>query len=342
MHLSPDHESSLSLILQSHTKMPVLQVTEMQEVAPNHIYVIPNNMHLVMQNSKINVVTPQQSLGRRIAIDLFFRSLSVAYGNRAICIVLSGTDCDGEIGLKHVKEQGGVTIAQDPTEAEFSSMPTEAISTGMVDWVLPAGEMPARLVKLMENEQKIHVPPEGESSLETEEDFRSGGPVQVHQIESSTDEASLIEIMRLLRAQTGHDFSTYNRATVLRRIARRLQVNLLEDLPAYLVFIHSHPLEMNALKKDLLINVTNFFRDREGFSALQTYIPQFFADKQHGSQVRVWVPGCATGEEAYSVAILLAEYASLLENPPSILILATDLSDDVIKIARTGIYPASI
>ncbi len=342
MHLSPDHESSLKNIIQSQTGMQVIQITEMIEIAPNNVYVIPNNMHLLMQNNKINLIPPQQTSGRRIAIDLFFRSLSVSYREKAICIVLSGTDCDGEIGLKHIKEQGGITIAQDPTEAEFSSMPTEAISTGMVDWVLPAGDIPGRLLHLIQNEPKIHLSTENNSFTDSSIQTASGIPDLSLNISSPSDEATISEILRILRAQTGHDFNNYKRATVLRRITRRLQVNLQEDLSSYLEFLHTHPSETNALKQDLLISVTNFFRDRDAFSTLQTYIPQFFADKQASSQVRVWVPGCATGEEAYSVAILLAEYAAKLDNPPSIQILATDLSEDVIRTARTGIYPSSI
>ncbi len=345
MHLAPDHVSNLASIVQHRTSMPVLQVVEPTPVQPDHVYVIPPTKHLTLQDNQLHLVEPQQAMGKRLAIDLFFRTLAAAYGPRAIAIILSGTDSDGSIGIKHVKEQGGLTLAQAPEEAEFDSMPRGAIATGMVDWVLPVGEMPSRLLAFMDNEARMHVPPEAPQETpeeQAEQDTNSGGPLTIQQTPSTKDEAALVEVLRLVRLQTGHDFAYYKRATILRRVARRLQVNLLEDIPAYLTFLRSHPAEVTALLHDLLISVTNFFRDKDAFATLESHIPQLFADKTASDQVRVWVAGCATGEEAYSVAILLAEHAARLENPPAILVFATDLDEDVIAIARAGVYPATI
>jgi two-component system CheB/CheR fusion protein len=344
MHLSPDHESSLAQILQQRTTMPVVQVTESVRIEANHVYVIPPNKHLAVQEGLLTLVDPQQPPGSRVAIDLFFRTLSAAFGPRAVSIVLSGADSDGSIGIKHVKEQGGITIVQDPTEAEYDSMPRTAIATGMVDWVLPVAEIPARQMEFLQNERRMHVPhdePEiGESQQENA--FNSGGPVPVEKVSSATDESALLEVMRFLHAQTGHDFLHYKRATVLRRVARRLQVNLMETIPAYLSFLRTHTAEAHALLHDLLISVTNFFRDPEAFRTLETHVPQLFAGKEPGDQVRVWVAGCATGEEAYSIAMLLHEHASRLPSPPAIQVFATDIDDEVINFARSGLYSATI
>ncbi len=258
--------------------------------------------------------------------------------------MLSGTDSDGAIGIKHVKEQGGITIAQDPTEAEFDGMPRAAIETGMVDWILPVGAMPPHLMRFLHNENRIHVPPEdiAESEPFAEDEAESDGALTVAQIPGTTDEEALVEVLRFLWGQTGHDFAHYKRAAILRRIARRLQVNLLEDIASYLVFLRTHPDEVAALLHDLLISVTNFFRDPDAWAALEAYIAQLFAGKQLSNQVRVWVVACATGEEAYSIAMLLSEHAARLERPPTIQVVATDLDEDVIQIARAGVYPTTI
>jgi two-component system CheB/CheR fusion protein len=343
MHLAPDFESNLAQILQHHTTMPVSQVSQAIQVTRNTVYVIPPNKHLTMRDSLLDLMDPQQPAGRRVAVDLFFRTLSVAYGPRAVAVLLSGSDSDGVIGIKHIKEQGGLTVAQDPDEAEFDGMPRGAIDTGMVDWVLPVAEIPGRLLDFLSNEVRIHVPPE-EAPLD-EVDVGDGdacGPLTVSQTPSASDEKALLEVLRYLRVHTGHDFARYKRATVLRRVARRLQVNLIEDIAGYLEFIRTHPSEINGLLHDLLISVTNFFRDREAFSVLGAHIPHIFAAKQPGDQVRVWVPGCATGEEAYSVAILLFEHACRLDSPAGIQVFATDLDEDAIQIARAGVYPSTI
>ncbi|MDB6147389.1 MAG: signal transduction histidine kinase with CheB and CheR, partial [Spartobacteria bacterium] len=289
-------------------------------------------------------VAPQQAIGRRVTIDLFFRTLAQAYGQRAVCVVFSGADSDGAIGLKHIRAQGGVTIAQDPEEAEHDSMPMTAISTGMVDWVLPVSAIPGKLMEFVANENRMKLPPE---ILEAEEpDLKAndapGGETVSDETRATEDESALSEALSHVRAQTGHDFSHYKRATVLRRVARRLQVNSIETIPEYLDFLRGHPAEARALLQDLLIGVTHFFRDQAAFSALEAHIPQLFAGRRTQDQIRIWVAGCASGEEAYSIAMLLCEHAERLEHPPSIQIFASDVDDHSIQEARDGLYPATI
>ncbi len=335
LHLSPGHESTLSQLLQNSTSMRVIQVTQVEKIEPNTVYVIPPNAHLSMRGNQICLMPLNQPHGKRVAVDLFFRSLADTYGQSAIGIILSGADGDGSIGLKRIKEHGGLTIAQEPTEALHDSMPRSAIATGMVDWILPVAHMPSKLLSHQQNEKRLRLPAESlKSSKESREDKNK--PT------AQADETALREVFSLLRARSGHDFTHYKRATVLRRISRRLQVNSLTDIPGYLDYLRSNPGEAGALLHDLLISVTNFFRDPQSFEALAEVVPRLFKDKTSNDQVRVWVAGCATGEEAYSIAILLAEYASKLDSAPSILIFATDLSDEAIQTAREGKYPETI
>lgn len=344
MHLSPEHESSLASILQSKTTMLVTQVDEPVKVQPNHVYVIPPNKQLAFEDDRLQLLDPQQAPGRRVTIDLFFRTLAHAYGQRSVCIVLSGTDSDGVIGLKHIRAQGGVSIVQDPKEAEYDSMPLSAISTGMVDWVLPVAEMPPKLVEFVENERRMQLPPEILEAEEPNVKARDapGGETVAEETRETQDEDALREVLTVLHRQTDHDFIHYKRATLLRRIARRMQANSIESVPAYLEFFRNHPTETRELLHDLLIGVTHFFRDRESFAALEANVPQLFAGKTKNDQVRVWVAGCATGEEAYSIAMLLCEHAERLDAPPSIQVFATDLDEQAIHDARQGIYPTMI
>src|SRR3954462_2400748 len=344
MHLSPDHESNLANIIQLKTRMPVTQVTEAVRVRPNHVYVIPPNHQMTFEDGTLHLLPPQQPLGRRVTIDLFFRTLAQAYGQRAVCVILSGTDSDGVIGLKHVRAQGARRIGQDPNEADHDSMPATAISTGMVDWVLPVEQMAPKLMEFVKNENAMRLPPEIPEADEPDAKVKNapGGETVSEETRDSEDESAIVEVLADLRAQTGHDFSHYKRATVLRRIARRLQVNSLESIPQYLDFIQTHPVETRALLQDLLIGVTHFFRDRDAFAALESYIPQLFAGKKQDDQIRVWVAGCATGEEAYSIAMLLCEHASRLEKPPRVQVFATDIDEQAIADARDGLYPSMI
>ena len=330
MHLSPNHESHVATLLQATTEMPVTQITQAVKVEPNHVYVIPPTKNLEMSDGQIILKDPQRlNAGKQVAIDRFFRTLGETHKENAIGIVLSGMGSDGTNGLKRIKEHNGLAFAQDPKEAEHDSMPRHAIGSSLVDFVLPVAEIPGKLIEIRRNASRIMLPPETEP------------PSVVSQ--KDEDEAALRDIFKLLRFHTAHDFSHYKRVTVLRRIARRLQVNDLHQLTAYRDFMSTHPLEAQALLKDLLISVTNFFRDRNAFEALEReVIDKIFYAKTSGDQVRVWVAGCATGEEAYSVAILLLEYAERLPSPPSIQIFATDIDEAAIRTAREGYYPDTI
>jgi len=331
MHLAADHESMLAPILQRATRMPVHQVRDSVKVEANHVYVIPPGKTIASANGHLQCtdITPER--GRRVAVDLFFRTLADTHGPRAAAIVLSGADGDGAIGIKRIKERGGLTIAQDPDEAEHAGMPRAAIATGMIDWVLRVAEMPGRVGRYHDLLGRLKLPPET-------------GPQPARPAPPAADdrEAALRDVLSYLRAQTGRDFSYYKRATILRRIARRMSVNGIEDLPGYLAFMRTHPGEAGALLQDLLISVTNFFRDRDAFDALQLRIPTLFAGKTSDDEVRAWVPACATGEEAYSIAILLHEYARTLDAPPSLQVFATDLDEGAIRAAREGLYPLAL
>jgi len=325
LHLSPEHESNLPALLQRKTTMPVLQVTKALKVEPQHVYVIPPAKNLVMSDGYIRLSEPEKQRGKRLSIDIFFRTLAEAYNHQSVGIVLSGTGTDGTLGLRRIKEEGGISIAQDPNEAEYDGMPRSAIDTGLVDFVLPIAEMPERLFAIRDTSEKIQIPPEGDKPPR------------------GVEADALREVLALMRARTGHDFSTYKRSTVLRRIARRLQVSNLDEIAEYLKFMRNHPSEVQDLMRELLINVTNFFRDTDAFAALQTeVIPDLFASRSLEEQIRVWVTGCATGEEAYSIAILLAEHAARLDQKPAVQIFATDLDDESIMEAREGIYPETI
>jgi two-component system, chemotaxis family, CheB/CheR fusion protein len=246
LHLSPSHESALPLLLERWTSMRVKAASDDDVLEKNCVYVIPPGKHLSAVDGRLTLTDMEAERGRRVAVDLFFRSLADTHGPHAIAIVLSGADGDGAIGIKRIKERGGLTIAQEPSEAEYASMPQSAIGTGMVDWVLPVAEMPARIIEYVRREERIRTPPElGPQPA-------AGAP--------SSDEAeeALRDVLAFLRARTGRDFTYYKRATILRRVARRVQINALEDIPAYLAFLRTHPGECGALLQDLLISVTNF------------------------------------------------------------------------------------
>ena len=331
LHLPPERESSLAELLQRVTPMPVVPAEDGVKVEANHVYVIPPGKHLVSTDGHLRLTPLQPARARGVAVDIFFRTLADTHGPHAVAIVLSGADGDGAVGLKRIKERGGLTIAQHPDEAEHDSMPRTAIETGMVDWMLTVGEMPARLLEYTQREGRLKLPPED-------------GPQPAEPIPQSRDdgEAELREVLVYLRTRTGHDFTYYKRATILRRISRRMLVNGMEDMPAYLEFLRTHVDEEGALLQDLLISVTNFFRDREAFAALEAQIPGLFHGKGASDTVRVWCAACATGEEAYSIAMLLCEHAAQLAAPPTLHVFATDLDEAVIKRAREGSYPPSI
>ncbi len=320
LHLSPEHESKLAEILQLSTQIPVTQVQGTVSIKPNQVYVIPPNQSLSMRDGHLALSEMTRIEERRAPVDIFFRTLADAIDTRAVCVILSGTGANGSMGLKRVKEYGGVILVQDPKEAEYSDMPRNAIATGLVDYVLPVSQIPDKIIGYKENLSAVRIPAE---------------PLERPEIE----EQALRDIFTQMRVRTGHDFTNYKRAAVIRRIERRINVYELPDLPSYASFIREHPEEARALLKDLLISVTNFFRDGGSFQALENnFIPKLFESKNAGANVRVWVAGCATGEEAYSVAMLLAEYTENSVNAPAVQVFATDIDEQAIAAAREGFY----
>jgi two-component system, chemotaxis family, CheB/CheR fusion protein len=324
-----EHDGRLSQVLQGCTRLPVIEVDSTVRVKPDTVYVVPPGTALQMLDNHVQPGPPGAERAGRYAVDLFLRTLAETHGPRAVSVVLSGADSDGAIGLKRIKERGGLTIAQDPEDAQDPRMPAAAIGTGMVDWVLPAIDMAERVIDYIRMESRVSLPTE------------QAAPAQ----RASTDEqleADLREVLGCLRARTGRDFANYKRATILRRIGRRMQVNGVSELSDYLQCVRTRPGESGALLQDLLISVTNFFRDPDCFTALEARIPALFAGKSPAASVRVWVPGCATGEEAYSIAMLLAEHARTLDAPPAVQIFATDLDTEAIRAARDAVYPFTI
>ena len=318
LHLSPEYESRLAEVLQNATTIPVKQVVEAVHVEPNHVYVIPPNRSLAMQDGMIVPSTVTRFEERRAPIDIFFRTLADTHDSRAVCVVLSGSGADGSMGLRRVKEYNGLVLVQDPQEAEFEEMPRNSIATGLVDFVLPAASIPNRI--LAYRDDMFDAPSPFDDPAEG-------------------DEKALTEIFTLLRVRTGHDFTNYKRATLMRRLRRRIVVRELARLSDYIQVLREVPGEAEALQRELLISVTNFFRDPAVWTAVEaTVVPTLFRGKSADDQVRVWVPGCATGEEAYSIAMLLADAAAQLAAPPEIQIFATDLDEKAVAKARNGLY----
>lgn len=320
LHLSPDHDSQLASVLQHETQLPVLQVKEKVLIQPDHIYVVPPDRHLAIEQDYIAVLPNLHVEERRAPVDIFFRTLADEHGPRAISVILSGTGANGSMGLKRIKERGGATYVQNPREAQFNEMPRNAIATELVDEVLNVGEIPARIMAYRDSMDTVQIIEETDSRPEIQQ-------------------RSLRDIFTQLRVRTGHDFSNYKRPTLLRRIERRINVHNLPDLPSYTAFLHEHPDETQALLKDLLISVTNFFRDGMAFNGLESEVlPVIFAGKTSEDQVRIWVAGCATGEEAYSMAMLCAEKLQSVFDAPKVQIFATDIDESAIATAREGLY----
>jgi two-component system CheB/CheR fusion protein len=322
-HLSPDHKSLLTELVRRYTRLQVHEVEDGMEVKPNRVYIIPPNHHMALLAGKLHLFTPPAERGSRLSIDFFFRSLAADQREHAICIVLSGTGSDGSLGLRAVKAEGGMAMAQSPETTEFDGMPRSAIATGLVDYVLPPSEMPARLIAYASQvfSRKPRLPQ----------------PSPVH------SQDVLAKICVLLRAQTSHDFSQYKENTITRRVQRRMALHQLENAGDYLRYMQNNADETAALFRELLIGVTSFFRDPEAFESLQnTGIPRLFDGVPPGGPVRAWVCGCSTGEEAYSIAILIQEHLEKLQQPFRVQIFATDIDRHATDQARTGIFPQSI
>lgn len=320
-HLHPEHESHLAELLQTRTRMPVLQVTGLVPVEKDHVYVIPPNRRLVMHDSQIDTSEFKEPRGQRAPIDFFFRSLGRGHPN-SIGIILSGSGTDGAVGVKAIKEEGGLLMVQHPDEAEYDSMPLAAIATGLADVVLPVKDLVKKLV-----EYSRFRPP-----LPLDADKLTEGQLEV-----------MRRILAHVHVRTGHDFSQYKGSTLLRRIRRRMQIYGSSSLEAYMDDLRQNAGEATALFNDILIGVTSFFRDREAWDQLPTKVlPEILKLKEPTQTVRVWTIGCSTGEEAYGLAMLLFEAFDKLQRHPQIQVFASDLDENSIRYAREGVYPTAI
>jgi two-component system CheB/CheR fusion protein len=319
MHLDPGQKGFLPETIQRLTKMPVLEAGDGMKVEPDKVYVIPSNKDLRISGDVLRLSEPVKIKGLRMPIDTFFRSLADDHGEKSVGIIFSGMGSDGTLGVKAIKDNMGLVMAQDPKDAEYDNMISSVINTGVVDLVAPAADLPRRLQEYTRTFPKVY----GKTST----------------IEGK--EPTVIDnIILLLRSKTGHDFSYYKKATVYRRIERRMGVNNITDILGYLKFLKQNPAEVDCLFKDLLIGVTSFFREPEAFIALEKSMKSVLAAKSEDVVIRVWVPGCSTGEEAYSIAMLMSEALGKRRN--KIQIFATDIDEVALETARKGVYPDSI
>ena len=321
-HLAPDHKSILTQLIQHYTRMVVSEVEDGMEIQVNHTYIIPPNCDMAILNGKLQLLTPSLPHGQRSPIDFFFRSLALDQHEHAIGIILSGTGSDGTLGSKAIKAEGGVLFAQELTSAEFDGMPFSIINTGLVDYILPPQKMAAQIINYVK-QAFIH-------------------PFKTIK-ELPLNENNMNKIFILLRHHTGHDFSLYKSSTISRRVERRMLVHKIDSIDSYVKYLQSNSDEIDYLFNELLIGVTNFFRDAHAFEALEKkIIPALFTKKSLDKTIRIWTPACSTGEEAYSIAILIQEYMDLHEQNYKIQIFATDIDRHAITVARFGIYPTAI
>jgi len=318
-HLDPSHESLLTEILQRNTAMPVVQAEDRMVLQADHVYVIPPNREMVLEGNELCLSLPAEPRGQRMPIDTFLRSLAETLREDAVGIVLSGTGSDGTLGLRAVYGAAGLTLVQEPRTARFAGMPESAIKAGYVSQVLAVEQMPEAL----------------RANLRMRE-LRGAG-------DTTASGSGLQQILTQLRAVSGHDFSQYKKSTISRRIERRMAQHNIEDAAGYARHLREHPAETQSLFRELLINVTSFFRDPQAFDALKLEIlPSLLADRPESSALRIWVTACSTGEEAYSLAILLREVMEQTHCSPKIQFYCTDLDEGAINAARAGRYPASI
>ncbi len=321
-HLAPDYKSILTEIIGRYTNLPVFEVEDGMTIKPNCIYIIPPNKNMALINGSLQLFEFTSPRGQNMPIDYFFRSLADDQKERAVCIVLSGTGSDGTLGLRAIKDEGGIALAQSTESAEYDGMPSSAIATGLVDYQLAPSEMVKNLVSYVSHASWI-----------------ADHPVDTHEM---NNENLLKKIFLLIRNQRGHDFSKYKPSMINRRIERRLAVNQIENMADYIKFLQQTPAEMEILLNDMMIGVTSFFRDKDAFEKLEKeIIPKLFEGKAENSTVRIWCAGCSTGQEAYSIAILLREHLEELKMRYKVQVFATDIDRQAIAIARAGVYPSS-
>jgi len=322
-HMDPTHKGMMPELLGRCTTMKVVQVEESMPVRPNHVYIIPPNKDMSILNGVLHLQELSAPRGTRAPIDLFLRHLAEDQEDRAIAIIMSGMGTDGTLGVKAIKEHMGLALAQDARSAKYDSMPKSAIGTGLMDYVAAAQDLPEKLVGFIRHSAKM--PREA-----------------VHE---RTASSSLTRVFTLLRGHTGHDFSFYKRNTIFRRIERRMNIHQICHIGKYVKLLQENPNELDLLFKELLIGVTNFFRDPEAFRALREEgLPAVLRNKGKNSAFRVWIPGCSTGEEAYSIAIVIAECLEQLKLNGLVRaqIFATDIDRDAVDRARQGLYLPTI
>lgn len=317
-HLSPDHDSLLAEILQRTTSMPVIQAEDQMQVAANGVYIIPPNHDMTIFHGKLQLSVINEPHAQRMPIDEFLRSLAEDQGEDSLGIILSGTGTDGTLGLRSIVGAGGISFVQEPTQAKYDGMPTSAIQAGYANHILPVEKMAGVMI----SGALIH---------------------QRHRETPPSTMGGIAHILMYLRTASGQDFSQYKKSTITRRIERRMAQHNIEDTEVYARYLKENPAEVHLLFKELLINVTSFFRDPAAFDFLQQdVLPRLCKDKPEDYVFRVWVAGCATGEEAFSIAILLREWMEENRREMKVQIYSTDLDDDAITIARAGLFPPNI
>jgi len=327
-HLDPTQKGMMPELLQRVSSMPVIQAKDRLKVKPDCVYVIPPNRDLSILHDCLHLLEPVAPRGLRLPIDFFFRTLADDRSENAIGVVLSGMGSDGTLGLRAIKECGGLALVQDPMTAKFDSMPRSAIDAGLADIIASPEELPLRIIEILRHIPQLHA---GRTIV-------SGG-------ESFARKSAFDKICILLRARTRHDFSLYKKASIYRRIERRMAIHQMDRIADYLRYLQETPQEVDLLFKELLIGVTRFFRDSACWAALQEHaLPELFAAHPFGANFRAWVAGCSTGEEAYSLAMCFCEVLQRLKplGGYSLQIFATDIDSDAIERGRQGLYPANI
>jgi two-component system CheB/CheR fusion protein len=328
-HLDPSHESLLPDLLARATRMPVHQAREGLEVCVGQVYVIAPNTDMTLSQGALQLVPRTQARGQHLSIDTFLRSLAASRGARALGVILSGTAADGTLGLQAIKAVGGITFAQDPTSAQFDGMPQSAIAAGCVDFVGSPQDIARELTRISRHPY-VRQPPVAETEEETAPAAQAFGG----------REPEFQQILQLLGRKTDTDFTAYKPTTLKRRIARRMMLAQIDSLASYLTYLSEHPAEVEALYQDMLIGVTSFFRDPATWETLaREILPRLVATKAAGAPLRVWVPGCSTGEEVYSLAICLLEFLAEHALPNPLQVFGTDLNAQAIASARAGLYP---
>jgi two-component system CheB/CheR fusion protein len=324
-HLDPKHHSILTELLGKETSLPVREVTDGVSVEPDHVYVIPPNASMSISDHVLKLGPREEDRRGHMPIDHFMRSLAEAQGNHAVGVILSGNGSDGTLGMAEIQAQGGVTFAQDEASAKYDGMPRSAVAAGCVDYVLPPKGIARELARIAQH------PYVGRRSSEGAPEFVPG------------ENAGLSTIFQLLRRSSGVDFTHYRQTTILRRIQRRMVVHKIDKLEDYLKYIQTNPAEIKALYQDMLINVTSFFRNPAVFDAIKSEVfPSVLKNHAPDSPIRIWTPGCASGEETYSMAIALLEFLGDKAPQASIQLFGTDVSETSIAKARSGVYPENI